>query len=140
MIEIVLGIWVSSFIGSWVLVLWNYRRVKKQLFSQEFTQLNQNLAQIDMHWSWSQGRLQRGGLEVLQLEQKRALRSCLFLGLLSFASIIGFILTGVAVFSMAFLLKDKVERSILESDLATKAKLTPFDIRQHLQELKLEIP
>jgi hypothetical protein len=123
MIEILASVYIVSMILSVSLVSWHYSSTRRQLQSNRLKNLNRNLSELGMFWSHSNGTFESFNEGTIEEDRRRSLKNILWLGGLSFFSVIGFLLLTAVIFSVRYLAKSRLEVAVFESPLAMQVNL-----------------
>lgn len=135
MIEIVIGLWLISFILSMLLIAWNYKATLQQVSSQKLKALNHNLKKIGYYWSVSNENFDKYEEGIIEKDRSLALRSNLFLGLLGLASVLGFILLLAIILSLRFLIKNRRTTTVFHSALTEDENLSAEEVKKLFQQM-----
>lgn len=130
MVEIVVGIYIISFVLSLGLVAWNYTAVSKELKSNSLATVNFNLEKIGLFWSMSREDFSaRADPLDIERDAKASLRSTLLLGLLAFGSFIGFFLLLSITLVMRLLKSNRKGRAVFQSELSKNKELSADQVQ-----------
>lgn len=135
MIEIVIGVWLGALALSLVVSGFNIYIVNKHLNSTKLKTLNKNLEKINLHWSYANSNFAPLSDGQIEADKKRSLRQAMGITLLGLLSIPGFLILLVAVASMHFLAKTRIEKAVLSSELAWDEALTKETVEIRVQEI-----
>jgi hypothetical protein len=128
MVEIIVGVWVTSLIISIFVVSFNYHLTRQRLKSERLKTLNSNLAKVDLYWSNSLTA------DAIENDATKTLRNTLLMGLLGLASLIGLIFLIILVLSLHFLARSRKEIATFRSHLATDKNLTASEVQNFVNE------
>jgi hypothetical protein len=134
MVEIIVTVYITSFLLSMCLVAWNFTAVSRQVRSESLRRVNANLGKIGFFWSMTREDFCRIGEFTIEGDAKSALRSTLMLGLLSLGSAIGFFLLLAITLTMRLLKSNRRGRAVFHSALATNADLSAEQVQALYQE------
>lgn len=136
MIEILATVYLTCMILSFALLAWHYFATKKQLQSSRLKNLNRNLSKLEMFWSHSNGDFANVNEGSVEEDRRKSLRHVLWLCLLGFFSLPGFLLLAAVIFSVRYLAKSRLETAVLNSPLALQVNLAPSETETLVQQLK----
>lgn len=136
MIEILLTIYIGSMLLSFLLLAWHYLSTQRQLRAPALANLNKNLSAIGLYWSHSGGNFASADEGSVSEDHRKALRNILWLSLLGFASLPGFLLLAAVIFSVRYLAKSRLEEAVMASPLALQVNLDPLETERLARELK----
>lgn len=136
MVEIMAGVWLTSFCLSMITLGLNFHFTRKRLNSKTLKNLNSNLAKVNLYWSNSAGDFLPLTEDSVKLDASKTLRNTLFLGALGLASLLGFILLVVIVFSIHVLARTRKEIATFRSPLALDPKLTAAEVTSLVNEYR----
>lgn len=138
MIEIVVGIWLMSFLLSLGMILFHRHLILKRLRSKELRVLNKNLSQVGKIWSIANSDFfdisSKNLEEVQKADEDRALKHAWFLSPLCFFSVIGLALVCAIVVGSHFVGKSRKELAIFSSPLIRNPELSPVEIESLVSE------
>ena len=136
MIEIIVGVWLTSLFISLFVVSFNYYFTRKRLKSERLQTLNFNLNKVDMFWSNSLADFAPLTPDAIANDAAKTLRNTLLMGLLGLASLLGLVFLIILVISLHFLARSRKEIATFRSPLATNKDLDQNEITQLVNELK----
>jgi hypothetical protein len=134
MVEIIVGVWLTSLIISIFVVSFNYHLTRKRLNSERLKTLNSNLAKVDMYWSNSLANFAPLTADAVETDAAKTLRNSLLMGLLGLASLIGLVFLIILVLSLHFLARSRKELATFRSLLATGKNLSPSEVQNLVNE------
>ncbi len=135
MIEIIVGVWLTSFLLSMMVVAFNYYITRQRLQSARLQTLNFNLAKVDMYWSNTLANFSALTPNAIDADYKKTLRNTLLLGFLGFASLLGLVLLIVIVASLHTLARSRKEVSTFRSELGSEKNLSVSEVHHLVREL-----
>jgi hypothetical protein len=135
MIEVIAGVWLTSFVLSLIVTGFNFYTTRKRLNSQRLTILNFNLAKVDKYWSNSTANFAPLTANAIEMDAAKTLRNTLLMGLLGLASLIGLILLLTVVISLHYLVRSRREVATFRSALATDKNLSQGEVEKIVTEL-----
>jgi hypothetical protein len=135
MIEVIAGVWLTSFVLSLIVTGFNFYTTRKRLHSQRLTTLNFNLAKVDMYWSNSTANFAPLTANAVETDAAKTLRNTLLMGLLGLASLVGLLLLLTVVISLHYLVRSRREVATFRSALATDKNLGQDEVEKLVAEL-----
>jgi hypothetical protein len=136
MIEILATVYLISMILSFSLVTWHYISTKRQLRSSRLKNLNRNLYAVGLYWSHSNGSFADLNAGSVEEDEKKSLRNVLWLALLGFFSVLGFLLLAAVIFSIRYLARSRLEVAVLDSALALQMNLPEDQVATLVEQFK----
>lgn len=136
MIEIIVGAWLGGLVLSILVTTLNVRYAIKLARSKSYTHLNSNLAKIEKYWSLTTESFKDLREGAIKDEEWLTIRNYIFMGLLGFLGILGFIFLAIISFSMQFLAKSRFTRRVFHSELTRTIDLTSEQVAQIVAELQ----
>lgn len=135
MVEIIIGVWLTCFCLSMIVVAINFNWTRKKLQSRKLKTLNSNLEKIGQFWSNSQGNFATLTAESIQADAKKTQRVNLLMAFLGLWSVIGFLLLLVVVASVHMLARSRKEIATFQSALAEDPTLARAQVEVLVREL-----
>lgn len=136
MIEILLTVYIASMAGSFLLLAWHYTTTKRQLQAPALENLNKNLKPLGLFWSHSNGSFSSLHEGSVAEDRRRSLRNILWLSLLAFASLPGFVLLSAVIFSVRYFARSRVETAVFNSPLALSVNLPEAETAGFVEQMK----
>lgn len=135
MVEIMIGLWLGSFLLSVLVVGMNFYVTRERLQSERLKILNFNLSKIDTFWSSSLANFSSLAPGAIENDANKTLRNTLFMGFLGLGSLPGFIFLVILVLSLHILARSRKEIATFRSVLAIDKTLD----RSEVETLKVEL-
>jgi hypothetical protein len=136
MIEIIAGVWLTSFALSIPITALNVRYAYKLARSAKYAMLNQNLAKIGLYWSLSSESFKSVSEGSALKDEQSAARSYLFMGALGLLSAFGLLFLIILTLSLQFLVKNRLTRRVFHSALTSDTSLSAEEITKLVANLK----
>jgi hypothetical protein len=133
-IEIIVGVWLTSFVLSMFIVSFNYHLTRKRLNSESLKTLNFNLGKVDMYWSNSLANFAPLTQDAVEHDAAKTLRNTLYMGFLGLASLLGLVLLSVIVVSLHYLARSRKEIATFRGPLATNKNLSQSEVENFVRE------
>jgi len=131
-IEVIVGVWLTSFFLSMIVVGFNFYFTYQRLQSDQLKILNENLAKTNLFWSNSHGDFSPLTSGAVENDRIKTLRNTALMGLLGLGSLPGFVFLLIIVLSLNILARSRKEVATFDSALAKDRNLERGEVESML--------
>jgi hypothetical protein len=133
MIEIIVGVWLTSLLLSVPITLWNFTSIRRRTESPEYATLNSNLLKVGQFWSLSNDSFVQLSESNPEADIKKLKRTYLMIAALGLLSVFGLIFLSILSFSIHVLAKSRLTQQVFHSPLANNIGLSADEVAKLVQ-------